>query len=149
MASRARPRARRGPCASRPGARSPWLTPGDRGQDVNLVPLADGVVLATQLAVDEHIDVAPHVAALVEDPAAGTWVRALERGQQLRDRGALDRVLGAVAGQPLERAAEADEWHPLDPSPASATATPTGDSGCQRGRPVGALGGAAATRGGS
>ncbi len=40
---------------------------------------------------------------------------ALQRYQQLADGAAVERVLGAVAGEPLEGPAEADEWHGPDP----------------------------------
>ena len=38
-------------------------------------------------------------------------MRALELAEQLDDRRALDRMLGAVAGEPLERPAQAYDWH--------------------------------------
>ena len=77
---------------------------------------ATGVSCAPELAVHEHVDVAAERAALVEDPAARRRMLALELAQQLADGAAVDRVLGAIAGELLERAAEAHEWHGPDPS---------------------------------
>ena len=65
-------------------------------------------LLRGALAVDEHVDVAPHHAALVEDPAVDGGVRALERLQQLADGRARELVVGAVAREPLEGLAEAE-----------------------------------------
>ena len=75
-------------------------------------------VLRAELAVHEHVDVPPQQPALVEDPAARRRMLALEREQQIADRRALDRVLGAVAGEPLERPADAYDGHRMDPSQA-------------------------------
>ena len=61
----------------------------------------DARVLRAELPVHEHVDVPPQHAALVEDPALRGRVRGLDRRQQLTDRAALERVLGAVAGEAL------------------------------------------------
>ena len=54
---------------------------------------------------------APHHAALVEDPAVDGGVLALERRQQLPDGRAVELVVGAVARESLEGLPEADRRH--------------------------------------
>ena len=69
----------------------------DRRQDVDPVVRADRGLLPAVLAVDEHVDVPPQGAALVEDPAAQLRLVALERDQQLADGPARERMLRAAA----------------------------------------------------
>ena len=71
----------------------------------------DPRLLLDPLAVDEHVDVPSENAALVQDPATRGRVLPLERAQQLSDRGALDRVLGTIAGESLQWPAKAHLRH--------------------------------------
>src|SRR5918992_6372714 len=78
-------------CGEPSSANSPFLVPTsssltrsssrDRRQDVHAVGLPDRRALLRRLAVDEDVDVAPDVAALVEDPARDGVLGALELGQ--------------------------------------------------------------------
>jgi hypothetical protein len=83
----------------------------DRWQDVDSVVRADRRLLAAELAVDEHVDVTPDRAALVEDPTGERRMRSLEAAEQLDDSGTLDGMLGAVAGEALERTAQSNHRH--------------------------------------
>jgi hypothetical protein len=74
---------------------------------------ADRRLLTAELAVHEHVDVPAQDPALVEDPAPRRRVRALELRQQLPDRAAFDGVLGEIAGEALQRSAEAYDRHRL------------------------------------
>src|SRR3954469_15708611 len=84
-------------------AKSPFLVPTsssvissssrDRGQDVDAVVRGDRRLLPPGLAVDEHVDVAPDPAALVEDPPAHGRALALQHPHELADGAGLQRVL--------------------------------------------------------
>jgi hypothetical protein len=84
---------------------------GDRGQDLDAGVGGNRRVLPAALAVDEHVDVLPDQAALVDDPAAQRGMLALELAQQLEDRGRLELVLPSAAGQLSQRAVDADAGH--------------------------------------
>src|SRR5215213_836903 len=86
-------------------------TSGDRGKDVDAVVLADGRVRRAALPAHIDVDVAAQAAALVEDPAREGGLLALERGEYLGDGRAVQRMIGAAAGQALERFSEADGGH--------------------------------------
>src|SRR5439155_25947948 len=81
----------------------------DRRQDVDPVVRPDRRVLLAGLTVDEDVDVPPEGPALVEDPAAQRRPVALERAQQLADGRARERVLGAAAGELLQRSTQRDD----------------------------------------
>src|SRR3954447_5338598 len=59
----------------------------DRGQDVDVVSIGHGRLLAPSLPVDEHVDVAADPAALVEDPAGQRRALDLEGAHQPAHRG--------------------------------------------------------------
>src|SRR3954465_14886041 len=86
-------------------------TSGDRGKDVDAVVRADGRVRRAALPMHVDVDVAAQGAALVEDPARGGRLLALEGGEPLGDGRAVQRVIGATAGQALERFSEAHGGH--------------------------------------
>src|SRR5439155_3768879 len=86
-------------------------TSRDCRQDIDAVIGGDGRITAAHLAVHEDVDVAADPTALVEDPAAGRRVGALELAQQLDHRGALDRMLARPACELLQRASYADDRH--------------------------------------
>jgi hypothetical protein len=48
---------------------------GDRGEHVDSIVGLEGVVHGGRIPVDEHVDVAPDRAPLVEDPSRGSRVR--------------------------------------------------------------------------
>src|SRR3954467_7017489 len=75
---------------------------GDRGQHVDLVAGLHRRRGLAQLAVDKHVDVAAHVAALVQDPAVQVGVRPLELLQELGHGRAGELVVGLPAGLLLQ-----------------------------------------------
>src|SRR6185436_5113999 len=88
---------------SRRAAASSWSKPSrDRWKHVDPIARFDRGVLLDALAVDEHVDVPPEDAALVEDPAARRGMRALELAQQLPHRFALEHMLSTIARKLLE-----------------------------------------------
>src|SRR4051812_44911905 len=123
-------------------AKSPFLVPTsssvissssrDRGQDVDAVVRGDRRLLPPGLAVDEHVDVAPDPAALVEDPPAHGRALALQHPHELADGAGLQRVLRR-AGHRLQLSSEPDERHFVDYRPAAAPRLIAGRCGPRRG----------------
>src|SRR5215217_5602388 len=85
------------------GGRRSSRPAGDGRQHVHPVGRPDRRGRLRRLAVDEDVDVAPDVPALVEDPPGHRGLRPLEVLQQSDDGLAVRRVLAAVAGHLLER----------------------------------------------
>jgi hypothetical protein len=107
-------------------------------------------VFCATLAVDEHVDVPPDQAALVNDPAAQRGIPAFELGEQFEHRGGVKPVLGDTAGQLSQRTVDTYERHDLTlrPSPTpeliggehiAASATTSTSSGSTRGIPATAI----------
>src|SRR5215217_8669696 len=86
-------------------------TSGDRGKDVDAVLGADGGVARAAFPAHVHVDVAAQPAALVEDPARQGGLLALQRGEHVGHRRALQRVIGPAAGQAPEGFAESHGGH--------------------------------------
>src|SRR5579875_2822891 len=71
----------------------------------------DRRLLLPSLAIDEHVDVTPHVPPLIDDPAAQRWMIVLEAAQELDHGDAVQLVLTPAAGERLQRTAEPQHAH--------------------------------------
>src|SRR5579875_775234 len=92
----------------------------------------DRRLLLPSLAIDEHVDVTPHVPPLIDDPAAQRWMIVLEAAQELDHGDAVQLVVTPAAGERLQRTAEPHHAHGGILRPGAAE-TPAGSS-----RPAGA-----------
>ena len=76
-----------------------------------MVGRCDCGVLPNPLAIDEHVDVAPDAALLVEHPPNGLRPPGLQRAENVAHGGSIECDLGVAAGEIFERRTQRDDRH--------------------------------------